>query len=584
MLEVVGKRPTSGQRHPKTSQRRSVSLDSVAELYLRETCGKVLLSGEAGMGKTVLSLKLLADIAHRRKTDPALLYGGTVQPVPVIFNLPTWPSQLELQDWLAGNLAERFRLKQTVAARLVSDGYVLPILDSLDEVDSEARPSDKTATIVAAVNRYSATRVGARLILTCRSDSTIYHRVRKQIRGFDELRVHPLRYIDVRDYLESQCGEDNASEWKIVLDAAADSTSPVRGVLGTPWRLAMSATYLRGGGSAEDFLPTRDERRSRKAMTIPAAYLNRVEGLLYETFISARSRHHGKQPIRVTLHLMQIAKLLEEGKRRSVAAPTELLLHEWWRLLDRRKVSLYQALLVFTLINLSFSAFRFFEFSENDKPESPVIYALAFFSNFILLALLAGRAAGVRTSPLRVSLRSLRTSRGGVLVAASAAIAVLAGGTAYISTGPSYGISIGAAIALTGTIGATLAPWDHLTVESPLAILRKDFLASALFGVAIGGFVGIYTTELLGKPVGVALGLGYVFAAIASSIMAKYLIAVYISAGVGAPWRLARFLSWGCRAGLLRVSGVGYQFRHKGLQQYLLDLQRSTFPDGTDAR
>jgi hypothetical protein len=35
------------------------------------------------------------------------------------------------------------------------------------------------------------------------------------------------------------------------------------------------------------------------------------------------------------------------------------------------------------------------------------------------------------------------------------------------------------------------------------------------------------------------------------------------------PWRLSRFLNWCCEAGLIRVVGVAYQFRHRELQDYL---------------
>ncbi|WP_148011540.1 hypothetical protein [Streptomyces sp. ME109] len=35
------------------------------------------------------------------------------------------------------------------------------------------------------------------------------------------------------------------------------------------------------------------------------------------------------------------------------------------------------------------------------------------------------------------------------------------------------------------------------------------------------------------------------------------------------PWRLGTFLNWAYEAGLLRISGVAYQFRHRELQDWL---------------
>lgn len=37
------------------------------------------------------------------------------------------------------------------------------------------------------------------------------------------------------------------------------------------------------------------------------------------------------------------------------------------------------------------------------------------------------------------------------------------------------------------------------------------------------------------------------------------------------PWRLGRFLHWAYRAGLIRIAGIAYQFRHRELQDYLAD-------------
>jgi hypothetical protein len=35
------------------------------------------------------------------------------------------------------------------------------------------------------------------------------------------------------------------------------------------------------------------------------------------------------------------------------------------------------------------------------------------------------------------------------------------------------------------------------------------------------------------------------------------------------PWRLGHFLAWSYNAGLIRTAGIGYQFRHRELQDHL---------------
>ncbi len=48
----------------------------------------------------------------------------------------------------------------------------------------------------------------------------------------------------------------------------------------------------------------------------------------------------------------------------------------------------------------------------------------------------------------------------------------------------------------------------------------------------------------------------------------RYLVFLLCTRG-RLPWRLGAFLNWGYDAGLLRVSGVAYQFRHRELQDWL---------------
>jgi hypothetical protein len=58
----------------------------------------------------------------------------------------------------------------------------------------------------------------------------------------------------------------------------------------------------------------------------------------------------------------------------------------------------------------------------------------------------------------------------------------------------------------------------------------------------------------------------------------RYHVSIVIARirGTG-PVRFAAFLNWAQHAGLLRVSGVAYQFRHRQLQDWL-----TSRPDETD--
>jgi hypothetical protein len=61
-----------------------------------------------------------------------------------------------------------------------------------------------------------------------------------------------------------------------------------------------------------------------------------------------------------------------------------------------------------------------------------------------------------------------------------------------------------------------------------------------------------------------------VIGAIVRSTYARYLAAAYLGKTRGLPLRFARFLDWCQSAGIMRISGAGYQFRHKELLDYLL--------------
>jgi hypothetical protein len=51
-------------------------------------------------------------------------------------------------------------------------------------------------------------------------------------------------------------------------------------------------------------------------------------------------------------------------------------------------------------------------------------------------------------------------------------------------------------------------------------------------------------------------------------IARRYLVFSLCSRG-RLPFRLSEFLDWACDAGMMRVSGAAYQFRHRELQQWL---------------
>ncbi|MGW7101685.1 helix-turn-helix domain-containing protein [Streptomyces sp. NPDC054838] len=105
----------------------------IADVYRRVRSGRLLVLGRAGSGKTVLVLRFVLDYLVKRSED---------EPVPVVFGIGSWdPTLTTLRDWLISrllrdhpNLDARAPGGSTLAAALVDAGWILPVLDGLDEM------------------------------------------------------------------------------------------------------------------------------------------------------------------------------------------------------------------------------------------------------------------------------------------------------------------------------------------------------------------------------------------------------------------------------------------------------------------
>lgn len=115
-------------------------LDQVAMVYQRVPSGRLVVLGRAGAGKTILAQRLVIDLlATRTQTGR----------VPVVFNLSSWdPTDTSLLDWLAARLVEdhprlaapaRDLGEGTLAAALLADQRILPVLDGFDEIAAGLR-------------------------------------------------------------------------------------------------------------------------------------------------------------------------------------------------------------------------------------------------------------------------------------------------------------------------------------------------------------------------------------------------------------------------------------------------------------
>jgi hypothetical protein len=227
---------------------------------------------------------------------------------------------------------------------------------------------------------------------------------------------------------------------------------------------------------------------------------------------------------------------------------------------------------------------------------------------FVLLvgSLVLWQATITWPAPRGIEWRTLRTSGGRVAVAVSVGVglsASVAAAFAIALLGAPWGGSLGLNVAgylvllLPVGLGIGLAVGLRINLdtsgaggaaEGPRDLLRADRRTGQAAGLtaglgigvaaAVAGAVGVgffsYGTigsaVLMGAILAVVCGTVFAFSGGLLWAAAWRRYAAFLTCTRGRlPWRLGRFLDWAYDAGLLRISGTAYQFRHLELQDHL---------------
>ncbi|WP_367318771.1 hypothetical protein [Streptomyces sp. HUAS ZL42] len=163
--------------------------------------------------------------------------------MPVRLDLAGWDTTRGLDGWLTQHLVQDpdFDLHPAVASALVRHRWVLPVLDGLDEMDSDTTPADlsRARAALEILNARSHSRDPAPIVITCRQDR--YASLAEQgyyLRDAAWIIVQPVAAAKAVGYLKRR---DTAGRWQPVVTA-----------LTTPWRLtlAVGAYAEEGSGGA----------------------------------------------------------------------------------------------------------------------------------------------------------------------------------------------------------------------------------------------------------------------------------------------------------------------------------------------
>lgn len=165
-----------------------IGADTTMFEIFERTSGRLLILGQPGSGKTTTMLELAAELVEQANRDPT-------QAVPVVLSLSTWndPAQ-SFADWLQEQIVKQYFATRTSVSAWLRDYELILLLDGLDEVESELRPS-----LVTAIHEFLQV-VGAKGIVVC-SRFEEYARLPEKLVFGGAVHLQPLSAEQILDFV-----------------------------------------------------------------------------------------------------------------------------------------------------------------------------------------------------------------------------------------------------------------------------------------------------------------------------------------------------------------------------------------------
>ncbi|WP_256986748.1 NACHT domain-containing protein [Streptomyces sp. SS07] len=552
------------------------TLDGLVADYRAVRPRRLVITGEPGAGKSVLARAFVAEF-NRRRTE--------AEPVPVLLPLGDWGRQELFRDWVVRHLVRDYGITSAHAAQLMDSGLVLPVLDGLDELDEPGvpLPDSRAQQVLDALTGYQSGLEPAPVVLTCRTDLyDVLEASGRPMLDAARVEIDPVEAQEaVRFLAMRQDAIHREGDWRPVLDELrAHPQGVLARSLSTPWRLAAMATAYEQVDNPRELLGARTEQEVTDRMFahfIPASVRavdeepryspERVHAWLHQLALQLESRGGGVN----TLVLPELARSPGASWARVLYVVTVglLALVTLWTFLPdapqgslgRGFVLLVVGITVTALLLLRPGRLRLLPYAAMCLPSwrSP-LWAVA------AKAVLTGR------------------SRWGVLVSSVLPTLVLWRILAPEWLGGMGDWTMALAILPTLMLYAGLVAGHGLdaTVIGPSGWLRGGALVALVLLCPAGVLLGLSLRAGLGLdtalPPLVLFGLLYC-ALSGDTVMYLCWLLIHFRR---VPFRLSRFLDWCHAAGLIRITGGVYQFRHREFQEWIArhpaPLTRPTAP------
>jgi hypothetical protein len=600
------------------------SVQAIAGYYRSLARGRLVVLGAGGAGKTVLASQLAIDLAD----------GVPASPVPVRMSLPTFPAgrltelapervRDRLDAWLAAHLVTTYGLRRPVAAELVAQGWVLPILDGLDEMDPDGVDPVRARAVLTALN------VPALRPVVVTSRDTRYAELCTDRAGvLQDATVVCLRPLTVEQstawlaerFPDPAQPRGLQKRWQpVATRMARHPGGALARALASPLRLYLAVTTYQDPDTTPAELCTvpageLDDHLFTRLVPTLTRHVPRASGRRYDadgvtTWLRTFARH--------------LSRLAAEGR-----SGTDIELHELWRSVGHQACPgrnvrqlaavLYAGAAVAGLLVLvtvegvaaATSDYPYIWLLGMETSGIPLGGGLGLRPNVVTdqsaivvvvgLCVVAGFLAGVERRQLRrldLGLLATRHGRRRLAVAAGLGLVgtVLVGLLDHVTVGVATALHPYGLVEENEVLVSDVTAWAYLvlplallfglqsrpeTVARPSTVVRQGLAHQVL----VIGVVAFIVGSQVGPDLGVTVGLPVGAVLTALSPWPRYGLVVLTSRLAGRlPARPALFLDWADTAGLVRQSGIAVQFRHRDFQRWL-ERPESARPPKLDDR